>query len=170
MKKAPVLALALAFLPAAAHAQSTTATVNATAVIQANLVVGPVTDLDFGNVTPGTGIAVDPGAAVPAGATRGEFQITHNSDVLVTLPTVPTQLTGPGGTTIPVTFSCGYSPTAGGAATPTACDGLGNTGIGTPGTDQDTFVQIGGTLLAADTNVQAGTYATSMTFTVAAQY
>jgi hypothetical protein len=170
MKKSLVLALALALAPMAVQAQSTTATVNATAIIQANLVVGPVTDLDFGSLTPGTGIVVNPGAAVPAGATRGEFQITHNSDVLVSLAAVPTDLVGPGGTTIAVAFSCGYSPTAGGAATPGACNALGNTGIATPGTDEDTFVQIGGTILGANTSVQAGTYTASMTFTVAAQY
>ncbi len=170
MKNTIVLALVLAFAPVAVQAQSTTATVDATATILANLTVGAVTDLDFGDITPGTGVAVPPGGTVPTGATRGEFQITHNSDVRVDITTVPTVLTGPGGTTIAVTFSCGYSTTSGGTTTPTTCGALGLTGITTPGTDQNTFVQIGGTIAAGATSVRAGDYTAALTFDVSAVY
>jgi hypothetical protein len=167
MKKALCVGLALAFAPMAVQAQSTTATVTASAVIAANLTVTPVNNLFFGTLAQGDAATVSVGAAATAPQTLGEFQITHNSDVSVSV-TPPASLAGPGGSTIPLTFECGYATTSGGAATPVANCALGNTGITTPGTDQDTFVQVGGAIAGADTNVQAGTYSAVLTFNLTA--
>jgi hypothetical protein len=165
MKKALCVGLAMAFAPIAAQGQLV-ANVNATATILATVNVGTPTDLDFGGLTPGTGIAVPVGGVVPGGTTRGEFAITHDSDVLVDIAVVPTQLTGPLTTIDNVLFQCGYSATPGGAATSGDCDALGNAGITAVGTSETTYVQIGGTVNAADTSVPPGIYTTTLVFTI----
>jgi len=86
---------------------------------------------------------------------------------------VPAGLTLAGFPDLPVAFSCGYSSTAAGALTgaATGCDVLpGATGPGT-GAQITTYVQMGGTILGADTNNRMpGIYTGSVVFTVTANY
>jgi hypothetical protein len=167
MKKVVVLALALTVTPFAIEAQNT-AQVNATATILANVVATPLTNLEFGQLQPGTGTTVSTGAAAPGGQTLGEFQIVHNSNVTVST-TVPANLVGPGGN-IAVTFLCAYASASQGPTDigDVACDALPTRVVLLPGVDETSFVQVAGSISGADTNVQAGAYSTSMTFTVTA--
>jgi hypothetical protein len=116
MKKALCVGLALAFAPMAVQAQSTTATVTATATVVANLTVAQLSILNFGELSQGDAPDVQVETAATAPQTRGEFQITHNSPVAISV-TPPSVLTGPNSSTIGVSFECGLSSTQGGPTT-----------------------------------------------------
>jgi hypothetical protein len=140
-------------------------------VIAANLTATLVDDLFFGTLAQGQGSTVSTGGAAAGSATLGVFEIFHNSDVAVAV-TPPAGITGPGGT-IPVVFECGYSATGPTDATFAAfpgCAGLTNTGVTAPGTDQSTWVQVGGVIDGGNTSVQAGTYAATLTFNLTAVF
>jgi hypothetical protein len=175
MKKVAMLALGLMVAPVAAQAQSGSATVNATATILAFLDVQSVSPVAFGNIAAGAAATLTPGTTPPSGS-LGVVRINHNSNVSVTA-TPPAGLTLVGGSgsepTLPVTFSCGYSATAGGAleGAAAACNSLPNrTGNGN-GTTRTSYVQVGGSIAAAaTTNRIPGTYSGSLVFTVVAVY
>jgi hypothetical protein len=167
--------LATAGLFAAAEnvsAQSATGTVSATATVLAYLDVTKVDDVAFGQINPGSGAALTPGAAVGAGQSLGVLKIDHNSDVIVSA-SVPSALALAGAPDLPVSFSCGYSAAASGAlnGAQSACNAMANrTGNG-DGSTKTSFIQIGGAILAADTGSRMpGTYTGSLVFTITATY
>jgi hypothetical protein len=177
MKKVAMFALGLMVAaPMAAQAQSGSATVNATATILAFLDVATVSPVAFGNIAAGAAATLTPGTT-PATGSLGVVRINHNSNVSVSasLPTGGLSLVGGSGSepTLPVTFSCGYSSTAGGAleGAAAACTGLPNrTGNGN-GTTRTSYVQVGGSIASGDTtNRIPGTYSGSLVFTVVAVY
>ena len=175
MKKVAMLALGLMVAPVAVQAQSASASVNATAQILAFLDVQNVSDLDFGSIAAGSGATLTPGTT-PATGTLGVLRINHNSDVNVgaALPAVLT-LSGGSGTEpgLPVSFDCGYAAAASGAldGAATACSALPTrTGNG-DGTTRTSFLQVGGSIGAADTTDRIpGVYTGSLVFTVVAVY
>jgi hypothetical protein len=172
MKKVAILALALAVTPLAISAQSGTGTVNAQAIILANLTVANVADVDFGTMIQGAGALLTPGVAPGAGTALGVLQIDHNSDVLMGV-VVPATLTGPGAP-IPVTFNCGYSTTPGGGIEAPGvldCATLGGHSITALGTDDTSYIQVGGSIAGAATATSApGTYLGALVFTITATY
>lgn len=96
--------IAIAGLASSAEAQNTAvASINATANVSgvAPLTAAGVNDLNFGNVTAGT-----PKSPTSPSADGGRFNISGqpNNPVSVTF-TLPTVLTGGGGSTIPITFN-----------------------------------------------------------------
>jgi hypothetical protein len=85
-------------------AQGSTAVGTARAtVVTANIVVNGLSDLDFGTVLGGVATTV-----LPTDATAGSFLVTGNPNAFITmtftLPTVLTNVTGPPGTTLPISF------------------------------------------------------------------
>lgn len=176
MKKT-ILTLSLAAAAALAAtndvaAQSATGTVNASATVLAYLNVSKVSDVAFGQINPGASATLTPGGAVGAGQSLGVLQMDHNSDVIVSA-VVPGVLTMAGAPDLPVSFSCGYSTAASGALDGAAggCNALANrTGNG-DGSTKTSYIQMGGSILAADTsNRMPGTYTGSIVFTITATY
>ena len=155
-----------------AQAQSATGTVNASATVLAYLDVTKVDDVAFGPINPGSAATLTPGGAVGAGQSLGVLQIDHNSDVVVSAA-VPTVLTLTGAPDLPVSFTCGYAPAASGAldGASSACDGMANRAGNGNGSTKTSYIQIGGTIAAADTsNRMPGTYTGSLVFTITATY
>jgi hypothetical protein len=165
------LALGAALVaPGALAAQTSSGTVNATALVQAVLQVSSISDLDFGVVTPGTGVTLTPGT-VPGTGSLGVLEVQHNSDVTVSA-TVPAALAN-GANTLPVTFSCGWSAAQNGALDGGAasCDAPGGRSGPANGTPVTSYLQVGGSIAAGDTNNRVpGTYTGSLVFTFTAQY
>jgi hypothetical protein len=153
-------------------AQSATGTVAASATVLAYLNVSKTADVAFGQINPGSGAALTPGAAVGAGQSLGVLKIDHNSDVIVSAA-VPAVLSMAGAPDLPVSFSCGYSAGATGALDGAAagCNALANrTGNG-DGSTKVSYIQIGGAILAANTSSRMpGTYTGSVVFTITATY
>ena len=153
-------------------AQSATGTVAASATVLAYLNVSKTADVAFGQINPGSGSALTPGAAVGAGQSLGVLKIDHNSDVIVSAA-VPSVLSMAGAPDLPVSFSCGYSAAASGALSGAAagCNALPNrTGNG-DGSTKTSYIQIGGAILAANTTARMpGTYTGSVVFTITATY
>jgi hypothetical protein len=147
-----------------AGAQTTaTASIDATAFVLgiAPLAATGVADLNFGSVTAGT-------TGTPAGtADWGRWDITGEPSAAVSIAlTLPTELTGPGGGTIPISFGSGdgalmYTfPTVDAAFNPNAGT---STTLGAAGT---LTVAIVGTV-APPVGTVTGTYTGTITLTVA---
>lgn len=173
-RKIAAMAMSAALaMPMAAQAQTAVASVGASATVEANLQVTSLQDLAFGTLTPGSGAVITPGSA-PGGAGQqmGVLQIDHNSDLIVSA-VVPAGLSLAGFPDLPVAFSCGYSNTAAGALSGAAagCNALPGVTYAGVGAQVTTYVQMGGTILGADTNNRApGIYTGSVVFTVTANY
>jgi hypothetical protein len=167
--------LATAGLFAAADnvsAQSATGTVSASATVLAFLDVTKVDDVAFGQINPGSGAALTPGGAVGAGQSLGVLKIDHNADVLVSA-SVPSALALAGAPDLPVSFTCGYSAASSGAldGAQSACDAMANRVGSGDGSTKTSYIQIGGSILAADTGSRMpGTYTGSLVFTITATY
>jgi len=177
MRKAALMmvlaAVSAAALPVGLKAQTANGSVSATAIVEANLTVSVAENLHFGSIQPTMGSTVSPGGP-PAGAgqTLGALQVDHNSDVSVSA-VVPATLTHTGGSTLPVTFSCGYSASATGAliGAAAACNTLPDVAHPDDGTPVTTFLQVGGSINGADTAAAVpGTYTGNVVFTLTAQY
>lgn len=153
-------------------AQSATGTVSASATVLAYLDVTKMNDVAFGQINPGSGATLTPGAAVGAGQSLGVLKIDHNSDVIVSA-SVPTALSMAGAPDLPVNFTCGYSTASSGAldGATAGCNALANrTGNG-DGSTKTSYIQIGGSILAGDTSSRMpGTYTGSVVFTITATY
>ena len=158
--------------PAAVSAQSQSGSVNATARILAVLDVTNSADLDFGEIVPGNGASVQPGSAPSgSGQTLGALRIEHNSDFTVSA-TVPSYL-ALGSEQVAVSFQCGYSASASGAVigSTSACGSMPNPGALASPTATVTFLQVGGSIAAAETSGKTpGDYTGNLTFTFTATY
>jgi hypothetical protein len=110
-----LLALAIVVLPVAANAQSTSASINATAFVFEPLAMTAGNDLAFGDVFPGINKAV-----ATADAEAGTFSATGQDNAPVTLTyTLPTTLSDGGTNSLTIgSWTACHSATAGGSCTP----------------------------------------------------
>ncbi len=161
----PALLAMLAVVPTVERvdAQTRTVPVRASATILAHLEADAPTDLDFGAVWVTE-------APVTEVRRMGSFAFTHNSDVRVTVPALPTELTGPDGHTVPVRFLCTLSREPDGAAAPVPCDALGQVAVDSPGTVQRTFVRISGSIPEGTPVHRTGRYDARLEFVLEAIY
>ncbi len=175
MKKTLTLAgAALAVLATVApvSAQSANASVDASATIEAYLNVTQEEDVAFGTIQPAAGATLTPGTAPGTGQSLGRLRIQHNSSVSVSA-SLPTGLSLAGFPDLPVAFTCGFSPSPTGAldGAATGCDAISNRTANGDGTARVSYLQIGGSILAADTQDRVpGTYTGTLVFTVTAIY
>ena len=138
-------------LPSVASAQSITGSINASADIATVFSFGAPSALSFGTVTPGTGATGS-----------GYIPLSRNVGVIYSLPDGATtgQLTGPGGTTLQPTYTCGVGTTS--AAIVSAFTNCNNTGnqltLAAPTGVLTEYVIFNGSLAAAQTNIAPGTY------------
>lgn len=170
-----VVGAALAVAPGAASAQLSTAsaTVNASAFVQANLSATTTNQLRFGELQSGaTSTLTSSGATQSALSTSttaglGQVQVTHNSKVNVTA-TLPTALSN-GTATLSFSANCASATTSGGAGTAiTNCSSF-SVAPTAVGTSQSTYLLIGGTFNSAGAAATAfGTYQANITFNFAA--
>lgn len=152
MKKLALAVAALSLFAAPLAAQTATATVNASARVEANLTAATTHQLKFGTLSMGTSSTLASSGASQAAlsglatAGLGQIQIGHNSNVNVTA-TVPAVLTNSvSGTTLGFSATCATATTSGGTGTDTGSCASFSFSAGTPGTVQSTYVLIGGTV------------------------
>jgi hypothetical protein len=152
MKKLALAAAALSLFAAPAAAQTAAATVNASARVEASLTAATTHQLKFGTLAMGSNSTLASSGASQAAlsglttAGLGQIQVSHNSNVNVTA-TVPSVLTNSvTGTTLGFSATCSTASSSGGTGTDTGgCASFGFN-AGTPGTVQNSFVLIGGTV------------------------
>ena len=164
------LAVLVTIVPASA--QSANASVDASATIEAYLNVTQEEDVAFGTIQPAAGATLTPGAAPGAGQSLGRLRIQHNAGVSVSAA-LPTGLSLAGFPDLPVSFSCGFSQTPTGALDGASadCDALPNRAANGDGSARTSYLQIGGSILAADTQDRVpGTYTGTLVFTITAVY
>jgi hypothetical protein len=159
MRKIALAIAAVVALPAFASAQTATATINATAIVQSAVTFSNTANLDFGTaITPGSGATVTP-------ANGGKAMVSYN--VPTTITVAGTALAS-GSASLPVTYSCAQA-TTGNSATPTAFSGSCAGGFTTAlsGAAQTShWIYIGGAIAAASTTAApAGTYSGTVTLT-----
>jgi hypothetical protein len=158
IKRSLLVAAVLAF-PGALAAQ--TADVAATANVLAQLTVSGDRSLNFGNVIPGFARTVTPDQA---DAGRFILQGAGTLEVELDFGTLPTDLDGPAGATLPLTFGAG---SAGYGATGGAVDSPFDPGAATTAnlTGGELFVFIGGTV-TPDAAQATGSYTGTITLSV----
>jgi spore coat protein U-like protein len=159
MRKLSFALAAVVALPGFASAQTATATINATAIVQSAVTFSNTANLDFGAaIVPGSGATVTP-------ANGGKAMVSYN--VPTTITVAGTALSS-GGASLPVTYSCAQAST-GTNPTPTAFSGSCAGGFTTAlsGAAQTShWIYIGGAILAASTtSAPAGTYTGTVTLT-----
>lgn len=155
-----------------AQAQSASASVEASAVIEAFLDVTHEQDLAFGNILPAAGTTLTPGTAPGAGQAFGRLRIQHNSAIAISA-TLPTGLSLAGFADLPVSFTCGFADTPGGtvSGSVSACDALPNHAANGDGSTRTSYLEVGGGILAGDTQDRApGIYTGTLVFQVTAVY
>jgi hypothetical protein len=150
-------AVAMLMVPAFASAQST---VNATATVGKTATVTGTGDVAFGTLSAVT----DNTISATGGATTRT--VTYNNNITVSFSSVPTALTSPGLTALPVSLTCASRIGAGSWSAASACSSASfDLDVGaalTTGT-----LGFGGTVLAADVaNAAAGDYTGSFTIVV----
>jgi hypothetical protein len=156
-------------VPSVVQAQ-TSATVVASATVQASLSASATNGLNFGTLAMGDDETVSssgPGALSAAGVKgRGQVNVQHNSKVSVTA-LVPSVLTnGATGNTLGFVATCAIAATSGGAGTAVPnCVSFDFTPT-TLGTVQNTFILVGGTV-TGDAAAGIGTFSGDVVFTVA---
>lgn len=176
MKKLALTAAALALFgaPAALSAQTASADVTASARVEASLTAATTHQLKFGTLAMGSNSTLASSGGTQAAlsglttAGLGQVQVSHNSNVGVTA-TVPTTLTNSvSGQSLAFAATCARAATSGGAGTAvTDCSSFSIT-AGTPGTTQNTYVLVGGTVTgsaAAGVGDFSGTIAFTFTAT-----
>lgn len=175
MKKTRFLGLAAVTVLLAAQptsAQSANASVDASATIEAYLNVTQEEDLAFGTLQAASGGTLTPGATPGTGQSLGRLRIQHNAGVSVSAA-LPSGLSLAGFPDLPVSFACGFSTAPSGSldGASTGCDAIPNRAANGDGTARVSYLQIGGSILAADTQDRApGTYTGTLVFTVTAVY
>lgn len=152
MKKLALAVAALSLFAAPLAAQTATATVNASARVEANLTAATTHQLKFGTLSMGSSSTLASSGASQAAlsglatAGLGQIQVGHNSNVNVTA-TVPSVLTNSvTGTTLGFAATCATASTSGGTGTDTGSCASFSFNAGTPGTVQSTYVLVGGTV------------------------
>lgn len=175
MKKLSLTLAALACVaaPGLARAQTATATVNASATVEASLTATTTHQLKFGTLAMGANstLASSGGsqAALSGLATAGlgQVQVSHNSNVGVTA-TVPAVLTNSvSGLTLGFAATCARASSSGGAGTAVASCSSFSFNATAPGTVQNTFVLVGGTV-TGNAASGVGTFTGDIDFTFTA--
>jgi hypothetical protein len=163
MKKLSLALAGLALVAAPVVASAQSATVNASATVQASLTAATTNQLKFGTLDMGTSstLASSGGAqAALSGVTTaglGQVHVQHNSNVNATT-VVPTVLTnGFTGTTLGVAATCATASTSGGAGTDTGGCAAFSFTAAAPGTVQSTYILVGGTV-TGDAAAGIGTF------------
>lgn len=161
LSMAAIVALAI---PAGAAGQSANATVAASARVVASLTATTTNDLQFGDLPLGSSATI---AADGSATGFGQVHVQHNTNVGVTA-VVPTVLTNSAtAKTLAFSATCATSSTSGGTGTPVAsCAGFDFTAA-SPGTVQNTYVLVGGTI-TGDANAGIGTFNGDIVFTFSA--
>jgi hypothetical protein len=163
MKKLSLALAGLALVAAPVVASAQSATVNASATVQASLTAATTNQLKFGTLDMGTSstLASSGGAqAALSGVTTaglGQVHVQHNSNVNATT-VVPTVLTnGVTGTTLGFAATCATASTSGGAGTDTGGCAAFSFTAAAPGTVQSTYILVGGTV-TGDAAAGIGTF------------
>lgn len=159
---ATLLALPLA-LPSLAEAQSSvTGTVNATATILAGLDIAPDGDLQFGELLPGVARTVS-----NSDADAAQFIVTGapGASVSVVFTSLPATLDGPGGATLPVSFSSSAGGTGEASRTVISSFNPANSQTRTLSASGNLYVMLGGTA-SPDPMQAAGSYTGTVTLQV----
>lgn len=175
MKKLCLTAAAAVLLgaPAALQAQVATADVNASARVEASLTAATTNQLQFGTLAMGSNSTLASSGATQAAlsgagtAGLGQVLVSHNSNVGVTA-TVPAVLTNSvSGSTLAFAATCGTASTSGGAATAVASCATFDFTSAAPGTVQNTYVLVGGTV-TGDAAAGVGDFSGLIEFTFTA--
>ncbi len=163
---AAALALIAANAPSAAAQAS--ATINATATVLQPLNVQGTSPLAFGNVYPGVSKTV----AYTDATNAGKFSVTGYGGAEVNISfTLPTDLNGPSGSTLPIAWGTAYHNTANSTAsggtefTPSSSNTAVRLG-GTAPANGSLYVFLGATVTPTATQA-AGNYTNTVTMTVA---
>jgi hypothetical protein len=165
-------AVACAALPAMAHAQAS-ATVTASATVQASLTAATTHQLKFGTLAMGASSTLASSGASQASlsglttAGLGQIQVGHNSNVGVTavVPSVLTNATS--GQTLGFSATCATATSSGGTGTSVASCASFSFNATTPGTVQNTYVLVGGTVTGSAA-AGVGTFTGDVDFTFTA--
>ena len=174
MKKLALSLAALSLVAAPAlSAQTATATVNASATVEASLTAATTHQLKFGTLAMGASSTLASSGASQASlsglstAGLGQIQVGHNSNVNVTA-TVPTVLTNStSGQTLGFSATCATAATSGGTGTSVASCASFSFNAATPGTVQNTYVLVGGTVTGSAA-AGVGTFTGDIDFTFTA--
>lgn len=163
MKKLSLALAGLALVAAPVMASAQSATVNASATVQASLTAATTNQLKFGTLDMGTSstLASSGGAqASLSGVTTaglGQVHVQHNSNVNATA-VVPAVLTnGVTGTTLGFAATCATASTSGGTGTDTGGCAAFSFTAAAPGTVQSTYILVGGTV-TGDAAAGIGTF------------
>ena len=164
MRKVTGVLLAVALLawaPAALAQGSSSANINAQAVVLNAVSVTAQSDLDFGNVIPGTNKAV---AITSASAGRWIVQGSGGAEVGLSFPALPISLSDGASNTLPLVFTptdAAYNPVLnpGGAQT---FDPSTGTSANIGASPAELYVWIGGTVVPAPAQA-SGTYTGTIT-------
>ena len=173
MKKLALAVAALSLFAAPLAAQTATATVNASARVEANLTAATTHQLKFGTLSMGSSSTLASSGASQAAlsglatAGLGQIQIGHNSNVNVTA-TVPAVLTNSvSGTTLGFAATCATATSSGGTGTDTGGCASFSFNAAAAGTAQSTYVLIGGTV-TGDATAGVGDFTGTLQFTFTA--
>jgi hypothetical protein len=174
MKKISLALAGLALVAAPVVATAQSATVTASATVQASLTAATTNQLKFGTLDMGANSTLaSSGAGTQAAlsgvstAGLGQIHVQHNSNVNVSA-VIPGVLTNSVTTqTLGFSATCALATTSGGAGTDTGGCGTFGFTAGTPGTSQSTFVLVGGTV-TGDAEAGLGTFEADLVFTFTA--
>lgn len=152
MKKLALAVAALSLFAVPAVAQDATATVNASARVEASLTAATTHQLKFGTLAMGASSTLASSGASQSAlsglttAGLGQILVSHNSNVNVTAVVPATLTNSVSGTSLGFAATCATASSTGGTGTDTGgCASFGFS-AGTPGTVQSTYVLIGGTV------------------------
>ena len=166
-------AVACAVVPAMAHAQIASATVNASATVQASLTAATTHQLKFGTLAMGASSTLASSGASQASlsglttAGLGQIQVGHNSNVSVTATVPATLLNSVSGQTLGFSATCATASSSGGMGTAVASCASFSFSAAAPGTVQSTYVLVGGTVTGSAA-AGVGTFTGDVDFTFTA--
>lgn len=168
-----VAGVALLGSAVAASAQTSSATVTASTTVQASLTASTTHQLKFGTLAMGASSTMASSGGTQAAlsglttAGLGQVQVAHNSNVGVTT-VIPSVLTNSvTGQTLGFSSTCATAATSGGAGTDTGGCASFSFNAATPGTVQNTYVLIGGTVTGSAA-AGTGTFSGDLDFTFTA--
>lgn len=164
MRRAIQLAAALLLaVPAAVWGQANQ--VSASATVANSAVLSGSGDLSFGTVSAVTNTVIN--AAGGAGSAQRSLNYNHN--VRVTFTSVPANLTGSGGATLPVALTCASRIGAAAWSSAVACSSA-QLDLDVGATTTSATLGFGGTITAANVaNAVAGTYTGTFNIVVTAR-
>jgi hypothetical protein len=173
MKKISLALAGLALVAAPVVATAQSATVTASATVQASLTAATTNQLKFGTLDMGASSTLASSGATQAAlsgvstAGLGQVHVQHNSNVNATA-VVPAVLTNSiTAETLGFAATCATATTSGGAGTDTGGCGSFSFTAAAPGTVQSTYMLVGGTV-TGDAAAGIGTFEGDVVFTFTA--